>query len=85
MYSEPALISFSFRVEINHFMLSESLTIPDVAWPLFQAVRSLVLSSYVSLHKDRVLEHEEIAQTVGCSLRQRNNSPWMLCLRKLKD
>lgn len=31
----------------NHFMLSESLTILDIAWPLFQAVRSLVPSSYV--------------------------------------
>lgn len=36
------------ELQANHFMLSESLTILDIAWPLFQAVRSLVLSSYVS-------------------------------------
>ena len=33
--------------QTNHVMLSESLTTLDIAWPLFQAVRSLVLSSYV--------------------------------------
>jgi hypothetical protein len=33
--------------QTNHFMLSESLTTLDIAWPLFQAVRSLVLCSYV--------------------------------------
>lgn len=39
-------ISF-WAFQTNHFMLSESLTILDIAWPLFQAVRSLVPSSYV--------------------------------------
>jgi len=40
-------IYLSEHHQTNHFMLSESLTALDIAWPLFQAVRSLVLSSYV--------------------------------------
>ena len=40
-------IYLSEHHQTNHFMLSESLTTLDIAWPLFQAVRSLVLSSYV--------------------------------------
>ncbi|KAG2573708.1 hypothetical protein PVAP13_7KG271200 [Panicum virgatum] len=40
-------IYLSEHHQTNHFMLSESLTTLDIAWPLFQVVRSLVLSSYV--------------------------------------